>query len=67
MCLGDKKHKAQSTNSTAPTALILDLAASNTLPKPEDSGALLSIAGRVFAETQAHSIYKKFLNIDNDI
>ncbi len=67
--LGDKKDVAQGATSATPTASTSRPAASGTLPKPEGSGASSSatLAGRIFADTQAHGMYEEFLNADDDI
>ncbi len=69
MCLEDKKYIAEDAAFAAPTASILGPAASGTLPKPEGSGASLSaiLASRIFTDTQAHDMYKEFLNANNMI
>ncbi len=69
MCLGDKKHAAQSIASAAPTTLTSGSATSGTFSKPKGSGASLSVtlADRIFADTQAHTMYNKFLNADDKI
>ncbi len=69
VCLRDKKDAAQGAASAAPTASTSRPATSSTLPKPEGCGSSLSatLAGRIFADTQAHGMYEEFLNADDEI
>lgn len=69
VCLGDKKHEVQSAPSAAPTPSTLGLTANGTISQPEDSdtSSSVTLAGRIFADSQANDMYKEFMDADDDI